>query len=328
MTRFSLTLGADPHRPISYTVELAKAAESAGFDGFYLWDSWFAADAYVALTAIALNTKRIALGPGVAPLPIRHPAILANAMGSLDEVSGGRALLGVGSGGNATISRLGLRQTKIKDFVAIVNQLRTLLNGGSIVDGGANYRAEAVRRALPIYAAVWGPRMQEAAGQVADGAFVMGPEQQHVFEDKIDRIKSAAKEAGRHPADVKIGLFVTCLAADDLGPIVDEFRTLAVHNIHRVQYEYEYPERFHPLFQKVREMNGVVPYPAGGGMVGGEELITEELVKYMLIVGSQQEVQERVEDLLTLEVDELNFQINYGSIEMIRNLTTLIERVA
>jgi 5,10-methylenetetrahydromethanopterin reductase len=327
MTRFSLTLGADPHRPVSYTVELAKAAESAGFDGFYLWDSWFVNDAYVALTAAALSTERIMLGPGVAPLQIRHPVMLANAMASLDDVSDGRALLTVGSGGNATISRLGLKTTKIKDFVATVNQLRTLLAGDSIVDGTANYRAEAVRRPLPIHAAVWGPRMQEAAGQIADGAFIMGPEQQHVFEDKIACIKSAAKEAGRNPEDVKIALNVTCLAADDLAPIVDEFRTLAVHNIHRVRYEYEYPERFLPLFRKVREMNGIVPYPAGGE-VCGEHLITEELVKYMLIVGSEREVQDRVEQLLTLDVDELTFQLNYGSVEMVRNLTTLVERVA
>lgn len=88
---------ADPRR----LAELARDAEEAGWDGFFLWDHimWHAVDPWVALTAIALNTERIHFGPLVTPLPRRRPWKVARETVSLDRLSGGRLILGVGIGG-------------------------------------------------------------------------------------------------------------------------------------------------------------------------------------------------------------------------------------
>ena len=87
---------------------LARDAEGAGWDGFFLWDhvafglqAPWAADPWIALAAIALTTQRIKLGPMVTPLPRRRPAKLAREAVSLDHLSGGRLILGVGIGGGA-----------------------------------------------------------------------------------------------------------------------------------------------------------------------------------------------------------------------------------
>jgi alkanesulfonate monooxygenase SsuD/methylene tetrahydromethanopterin reductase-like flavin-dependent oxidoreductase (luciferase family) len=85
---------------------LARDAEDAGWDGFFLWDHLLAftpgpvpvVDPWIALTAAAMNTGRIRLGPMVTPLPRRRPAKLARESASLDRLSGGRLILGVGIG--------------------------------------------------------------------------------------------------------------------------------------------------------------------------------------------------------------------------------------
>jgi alkanesulfonate monooxygenase SsuD/methylene tetrahydromethanopterin reductase-like flavin-dependent oxidoreductase (luciferase family) len=86
--------------------DLAKEAEVAGWDGFFTWDhvafDWITAplvDPWVACTAIAMNTTRIRFGPLVTPLARRRPWKLARETVSLDHLSGGRLILGVGLGG-------------------------------------------------------------------------------------------------------------------------------------------------------------------------------------------------------------------------------------
>ena len=85
---------------------LASEAEEAGWGGFFLWDHLLAfspgqvpvVDPWIALTAIALSTSRVRLGPMVTPLPRRRPVKLARETASLDHLSGGRLTLGVGIG--------------------------------------------------------------------------------------------------------------------------------------------------------------------------------------------------------------------------------------
>lgn len=86
---------------------LAAQAEQAGWDGFFVWDHvgysapvTAIADPWVTMAAIACSTERILLGPMVTPLPRRRPVKLAREVASLDRLSGGRLVLGVGIGGD------------------------------------------------------------------------------------------------------------------------------------------------------------------------------------------------------------------------------------
>src|SRR5438067_3083079 len=86
-------------------VELARDAEAAGWDGFFIWDTLLFArrerqplvDPWIALTAIAMSTEWVRPGPMVTPLPRRRPWKLARETVSLDHLSGGRLTLGVSS---------------------------------------------------------------------------------------------------------------------------------------------------------------------------------------------------------------------------------------
>jgi hypothetical protein len=82
--------------------ELAVAAEAAGWDGFFIWDHTFhqfpVLDPWVILTAVAVQTERINIGTMVTPVPRRRPIKLAREMATLDNLSKGRLILGVGIG--------------------------------------------------------------------------------------------------------------------------------------------------------------------------------------------------------------------------------------
>ena len=87
-------------------VEIAQSAEEAGWEALLLWDhlAWVwdgpAVDPWVTLAAVAVRTERLLLGTAVTPVPRRRPQVLALQVATLDEVSGGRAVLGAGLGGN------------------------------------------------------------------------------------------------------------------------------------------------------------------------------------------------------------------------------------
>ncbi len=104
--RFGLELApwgecADPR----VLARLARIAETSGWDGFFLWDSMLhdpaglaKADPWIALAAVATSTERIRIGPMVTPLPRRRPWKVAREAATLDRLSGGRLVLGVGLG--------------------------------------------------------------------------------------------------------------------------------------------------------------------------------------------------------------------------------------
>src|SRR5262245_14773404 len=104
----------------------AQRAEALGFGAFWYADERFDPETYVGLTACALATSRIKLGPAVTDPYSRHPALTAMAIGSLDDVSGGRAVLGFGAG-SMGFENLGFTNHRpaatIRDAIAIVRQL-------------------------------------------------------------------------------------------------------------------------------------------------------------------------------------------------------------
>lgn len=114
--------------------DLAHEAEEAGWDGFFLWDHvvWDRfpiVDTWVALTAIAMQTSRIRIGPMVTPLPRRRPTKVARECATLDLLSHGRLILGVGiGGGEREWNNLG-EQTDLKVRAAMLDEALDVLTG-------------------------------------------------------------------------------------------------------------------------------------------------------------------------------------------------------
>ncbi|MGF7158821.1 5,10-methylenetetrahydromethanopterin reductase [Rhodoligotrophos appendicifer] len=209
--------------PLSELVNLARQSETLGYE--YLWytDVRFARECYVGLSAVAANTTKLKMGPGVTDPYSRHPAITAAAMATLDELSNGRAVLGLGSGG-AGFRELGLERTlPIAAMRETVNMFKGLLRGETVtsqgkvvsLDGG-KLSFKPVRDHIPVYFATHGPQMTKLAGEIADGVLIANTLQPAAFNFYVGKLMEGLAKAGRAPETLDIGLRVeACIDEDD-----------------------------------------------------------------------------------------------------------------
>jgi probable F420-dependent oxidoreductase len=142
-------------------VQLAEAAESAGWEAVFVWDhlafAWGtpSADPWVVLAAVAQATSRVRLGTAVTPLARRRPAVVANAVATLDRLSQGRVVLGAGLGGVPAEFRAfgepdepGERASRLDEALELV---AALWSGQPVAHNGRHYRVEGVSLApLPV----------------------------------------------------------------------------------------------------------------------------------------------------------------------------------
>ena len=146
---------------------LSAAAEDSGFDWLGVADSQSVfRELYVALTLAALRTRRVRLGPLVTNPLTRHLVVTASAISSVDEVSGGRAVLGLGSGDSA-IYTIGAPPATLAGLENSVLTLGRLTSGETIERDGRTWRVHRSTRRVPIYLAAEGPRTLELAGRIA-----------------------------------------------------------------------------------------------------------------------------------------------------------------
>lgn len=211
-----------PHDPPARLIELARLAERSGYDNLWLADERFFREVYASLTACALHTERLELGPCVTDPYSRHPALTAMAIATLDEVSGGRAVLGIGAGVSG-FAELGIARERpalaIREAVTLI---RRLLAGERVTqdekvvrfhDGSLDFIP--LRAGVRVYIASNGPRGQAAAGAVADGAIMEGCGSPTEARALAARVADGAKGAGRDPDGIKlVARLNACLAAD------------------------------------------------------------------------------------------------------------------
>ncbi len=225
-------LGLPPTAPTGELVALAAEAERLGYRWMWVNDERLERDPFTVLAAMAARTTRIRLGPGVTNPYSRHPALIATAMATLDELSGGRAVLGLGAGGT-NHAALGIRReapaTAIREAVELI---RALWGGGTAsVDGVVHARDARLdfpaRADLPIYVGARGPKMLELAGTVADGVIVGNVATAEGWEYALGRVAAGAERAGRDPAEVRLTAWLYACVADDEDAALDAIRPMA-----------------------------------------------------------------------------------------------------
>jgi len=207
---------------LSELVSTARQAEALGYDYFWYTDVRFARECYVGLAAIALATSRIRMGPGVTDPYSRHPAITASAMATLDELSGGRAITGLGIGG-AGFRQLGLEsKLPIAAMREAVSVMRALWRGEEVTQEGKVVSVDGARLSftpprpeIPVYFATHGPQMTRLAGEIADGVLIANTLRPEAFDFYLGKLDEGLAKAGRAAETLDIGLRVEACIADD-----------------------------------------------------------------------------------------------------------------
>ena len=193
---------------LSYYVKLA---EDNGFEYCWITDHYNNRNVYMALGAIAATTNNIKLGPGVTNPYVKIPAAIASSLATLDEVSGGRAVLGIGPGDKATFDALGIKWTKpVATVKKAIADIKDLMAGKRLAAGAQLAVKPSVK--VPIYMGAQGPKMLETAGMIADGVLINASNPKD-FEAAVPLIKKGADAAGRNMSEIDVAAYA-CMSVD------------------------------------------------------------------------------------------------------------------
>ena len=199
---------------VELTLRLAAAAEQYGYDMIGVADTpGNAMDPWVAATLIAEHTTKPRVALCVTNLLSRHPAATAAAIASLDLVSRGRAVLGIGAGNSGT-KNLGVGSSKAEALMEGVRFIKRLLEGQPAEYQGASAHLPWVRRAPPVFQAGSLPRSLEAAGAAADGVFSNYGLDAGSLSASLAHVARGAKAAGRSVEMLEVWQ-IACLDCND-----------------------------------------------------------------------------------------------------------------
>jgi F420-dependent oxidoreductase-like protein len=202
---WGLGLGADDQR------RLVREAEAMGFDSVWAAEA-YGSDAATVLAWLAANTEKVKIGSAIFQMPARSPAMTAMTAATIDNLSGGRMILGIGSSGPQVAEgwhgqRFAKQLQRTREYVAIVRKAldreRLEFDGDSytlpLPDGpgkALKLMIAPVQERIPIYVAAIGPKNTQLVGEIADGWLPTFFSPEHVGEFR-DLLEEGASRAGR-----------------------------------------------------------------------------------------------------------------------------------
>src|SRR5277367_3298461 len=195
-----------PDSPPARLIEWARAAEDAVFSGVFMTEA--NNDSLACSLALGLQTKRIMLGTAITNIYLRHPLLLANEAAAVQEFTGGRFILGLGTGHREGNSALGIEMgVPLAKMRETVKTLRAALDGGKT--------GPRVGTKLPLYLAGVSRPMVKLAGEIGDGViFNFFPPAR--VKEALGELAEGAKTAGRDVKQIEPTLFATAFISDDL----------------------------------------------------------------------------------------------------------------
>ena len=283
----------------------ANRAEELLYDGIFLGESHLSSiDSFQTLASCAMITKRVLLGIAVTNLVFRDPTVIAGAAASLNEISKGRAITGLGTGDGPVYTQ-GRKATPMKDFEAGIKTIRNLVRGNtetfSTGKVGIGFK---INRPAPISVSAEGPKGLQLAGRSADGVILGTGFDLRVYHWAKQKIREGAREAGRQEGEIKV-IAAGMLCVDEDGnkarKIVRNRLANRAHHNFRFTCETIPPE----------ELDGVKQFMAGFDVMKPMEdrvdpdLVNEYLIQRFSIAGSPKECIERIEELKAAGVEHL-----------------------
>jgi len=283
-------------------IDLARLAEVRGYDSIWVPEG-SGKEAFTQLTAYALSTQRVLLGTGIATIFTRTPSLLAMTAGTLDHISGQRAILGLGIGhqpgieqGHGVVFDKPLR--RMREYVAII---RAILRGDPMPESSLcpvkRFRLEFTpeRPTLPIYIAALGPRMCQLAGEVADGVLMNWATTAYVTE-AIANVRRGAERAGRRPQDVEIACYIRAAVGPDASAVR---QALARETVRYISLDF-YRQMFN--LSGFAEDTEAVMKALPQGVEAAAERISERMLQAVAISGAPETCRKRIEEYRALGV--------------------------
>jgi 5,10-methylenetetrahydromethanopterin reductase len=289
--------------PVGQLAERAKLAENCGFETVWLADERFFREVYSSLAVLAGRTRRVRLGPCVTDPFARHPALTAMALGTLDEISEGRAIFGIGAGVSG-FSELAIQSRKPPVAIRETIELIRILMSGQEVD----YQGEIVqfhrgrlnfappRARVPVHVASNGPLTQKMAARVADAVMMEACGSVEEAKAFAATVAEGAAKVGRTLSDVRLVARLDCCIAKDGKLARDTLRPAVTRLIaQRIARFYTLEAQGLTLPEEAVKAIGEVPYHAGVKPFAPlYPFVTDRHVDALTLAGTVEEVTEHV----------------------------------
>jgi 5,10-methylenetetrahydromethanopterin reductase len=203
--------------------EYGRIAEDAGFDSLWVTERYFHEETFSLLGYLAAVTQKLKLGVGVVNPYTRNPGLLAMAAATLDRISGGRFLLGLGRSEREVIQdKMGIPYGKAHPTMqSAVSLLNGLLSGERVTATAGPFKlantklSPAPIQKTPIYLAAIGRKGLRLAGAIADGVVLNAYVPTTYVKYAVQEIRQAATEAGRDPSAIDIACMLVVRLTDD-----------------------------------------------------------------------------------------------------------------
>ena len=285
-------------------VKHAQRAEELGFGTLWIPEDPFYRGAFTLGSAVACGTSKIKIGLGVVNPYLRHPALTAMEFAALDEISDGRAILGIGAGLKDWIEgRLKIPYAKptaaMRECIEII---RRFLRGEELTYSGKVFQTERIklsfklaRAEIPIHLGVIGPKNCELTGEVADGLLLSVMSSPAYVKFAMDHVRRGLEKSGRDARDFPVGAYILSSISEDERAARDRLRPLVAFFISLMA-----PQPTTPIF-------AAAGLPAETIRAFGEsfacgkvptDMVTDEMLDTFTIAGSPARCRENLSRLL------------------------------
>jgi 5,10-methylenetetrahydromethanopterin reductase len=314
--------------------------EGLGYDSAWVADSQMMySDVYVVCAMGARETKRLRIGPGTAICGTRIPPVQVAAMATLNRMAPGRVFLGIGTG-NTAMRTMGQKPMRIAAFGEYLRVMRGLLDG-EVVDYTFEGRPRSVKMLrhetrfmnlqprIPVYVSGFGPRAMALAGEYGDGLVFAIPPRGLPVQDALAHVRQGAARNGRDMAGFRNATLtnVVVLQAGEAADSDRVKRTVGANVMASVYYFYdmvqetgmEPPAFLRRIWQPYCKLVEQTPpehrhfrtheFHYTDLHPGEAELIDEELIREMCLVGTPDELIERIRGLERDGLQEMVFGV-------------------
>lgn len=215
-------IGLVGEHPTQRVIELSRLIEGYGFDQIWVSDERFYRDVFVNMTLVACHTTKVKIGSMVTDPFVRHPAVTAAAAASVDELSGGRCIIGMGAGISG-FQEMGIQRTRparaIKEAVQLIHRLtageKNVTFEGELVRFRGGHLNFEPQRQVPVYVAGRGPKVLQVAGEVADGVVIGSYASERGITWGLAQAAKGARRGGRRLQELdKVSWLYTSISSD------------------------------------------------------------------------------------------------------------------
>lgn len=301
-------IALSPLAPLKEIGRLCRLIERYDFDRISISENLMLKPAWPVLALVAEHTKRVQVGPMVVSPFYYHPALIAENIALIDEISEKRAFLGIGRG--AFLEMLGIEIKEpilaVREAIQIVKNLLAGLRGdyrGRVfrITEQAFLRWKPPRKKIPIIIGAQGLKMAELAGEVASGldtGFMINPDHMRSVKDSVEK---GARQAGRNPGEVEISFGAITSISSDRGAAI---RLAKRHTARFITSLMRIPGFPHIEERELRALRMAVERGDGEAVA---RAISDETIGKICIAGTPQDVIGQIEGLIEAGANGIGF---------------------